>query len=989
MSSKKLVLATLVACFSLFAAPPQPQKLDAAYTAKIRQYTTEPFFLTELVDHLPASDTVPTPEKILGYPIGTPQKLTYTKDIYRYMRELEKASPRVKVFSIGRSEEGRETLMVAVSDEANIQKLDRFRQINARLADPRKTSEAEARQLIEEDVPMYWASGSIHSPETGSPEMLMEMAYRLAVEDSPTIQNIRKNLIVLITPCSEVDGRDREVDVYNYHVANPTKAQPPLVYWGHYVAHDNNRDGLGMALQLSKIMMKTFLDWHPQVLHDLHESVPFLYTSTGMGPYNAWLDPIVVDEWQKMAYVEIEEMTKRGVPGVWTHGFYDGWAPNYMFYVANGHNSIGRFYETFGGRGADTGMRTVPAAQTSRTWFRPNPPLPRVNWSIRNNINMQQSAILIAMNYTADNRKTFLDNFYLKSKRSVEKSSKEGPAAWVIPADDPRPAECAELVNLLQLQGVEVHRSSAETEVDVKQGKEEKKVKIPAGSYVIRMDQPYSRMADMLLDTQYYNIGDPRPYDDTGWTLGALRNVKTIRVTGGSILKAPMSLVSGQAKAEGKLTGSTANGAYIIDHNADNTLATFRFRLKDVKMRAAEDSFKAAGQDFHAGSFVIRIQDNPASIRDRIALAATDIGVKVWAVDEVPKVALHEIAAPRIALVHTWLNTQSEGWYRYAFDHLKIPYEYISDQKLRQIPDLRAKYDAIILGPTPGSSQRIVNGLPMRGEPIPWKASDITPNLGSSPDTTDDMRGGMGLEGLLKISKFVDDGGLFVTIAGNDSVPIDYGLIEGVSIVPARELQVRGSVLSSIVADKKSPIVYGYGDNLAIYFNQAPVLQVSATGGLGGGGGGGGQFGDAPVGRPTGRGTLTDPDIPQGREFVAPAERPQARPGEEPPLDDEQREALRGFLPAPEFRPRVVLRFSDEKDLLISGMLAGGRELANRPAVVDVPRGKGHVLLFANNPIWRNATQGSYFLLFNALLHYDHLGVGVAPARPAVRSTAE
>jgi len=984
MSSKNLLSSALLACVSLFAQPKSPQKLDAGYTAKIRQYTTEPFFLTELVDHLPASDTVPTPEKILGYPIGTPQKLTYTKDIYRYMRELEKASPRVKVFSIGRSEEGRETLMVAVSDEANIQKLDRFRQINARLADPRKTSEAEAKQLIEEDIPMYWASGSIHSPETGSPEMLMEMAYRLAVEDSAVIQNIRKNLIVLITPCSEVDGRDREVDVYNYHVANPNKAQPPLVYWGHYVAHDNNRDGLGMALQLSKIMMKTFLDWHPQVLHDLHESVPFLYVSTGMGPYNAWLDPIVVDEWQKMAYVEIEEMTKRGVPGVWTHGFYDGWAPNYMFYVANGHNSIGRFYETFGGRGADTGMRTVPAAQTSRTWFRPNPPLPRVNWSIRNNVNMQQSAILFAMNYTANNRKTFLENFYLKSKRSVDKPLKEGPAAWVIPADDPRPAECAELVNLLQLQGVEVHRASSE--IEVKQGKEERKV-IPAGSYVIRMDQPYSRMADMLLDTQYYNVGDPRPYDDTGWTLGALRNVKTIRVTTSSILKAPMSLLNGQAKAEGKLTGTTASGAYLIDHNADNTLATFRFRLKDVKMQAAEESFKAAGRDFHAGAFVIRMQDNSGDTRGRIEQAAMDLGLKVWAVDEVPKVALHEIAAPRIALVHSWLNTQSEGWYRYAFDHLKIPFEYISDQTLRRISDLRAKYDVIILGPTPGSSQRVINGLPMRGDPIPWKASDITPNLGSSPDTTDDMRGGMGLEGLLKISKFVDEGGLFVTIAGNDSIPIDYGLVEGISITPARELQVRGSVLNSVVADKKSPIVYGYGDNLAIYFNQAPVLQVSTTGGVGGGGGG--PFGDAPVGRPTGRGTLSDPDIPQGREFVAPAERPTARPGEEPPLDDEQREALRGFLPTPETRPRVVLRFSDEKDLLISGMLAGGRELANRPAVVDVPRGKGHVLLFANNPVWRNATQGSYFLLFNALLNYDHLGVGVGAGRPAVRSTAE
>jgi hypothetical protein len=605
-----------------------------------------------------------------------------------------------------------------------------------------------------------------------------------------------------------------------------------------------------------------------------------------------------------------------------------------------------------------------------------------VNWSIRDNINLQESGILFAMNNTATNRKTFLENFYLKSKRSVEKAAQEGPAAWVIPSDDPRPVECAELVNLLELQGVEVNRISQEMEVAVKQGKEEKKTKIPAASYVVRMDQPYSRMADMLLDTQYYNVSDPRPYDDTGWTLGALRNVKTIRITDPSILKASMTLLNGPVKPEGKVV-ATSTAAYIIDHNTDNTLATFRFRLRDVKMSAAEEAFKAAGKDFHAGAFVIPVEGNASS---RIQQAAIDLGLKAYGVDAVPKVAMHSLAAPRIALVHSWLNTQNEGWYRIAFDNLKIPYEYISDQKLRQIPDLRASYDVVILGPTPGNAQRVVNGMPMRGDPIPWKASELTPNLGASPDTTGDMRGGMGMEGLLKIAKFVDDGGLFVTVAGNDSIPIDYGLIDGVSISTTRELQARGSVLKAVVSDKKSPITYGYGDSLAVYFSQAPVLQVSTTGGFGGFGGFGG---DAQAGRPTGRGSATDPDIPQARPFVAPPEKPQLKPGEEAPLDEDVREFLRPFLPGPEARPRVVLRFSDEKELLVSGMLAGGRELANRPAVVDVPRGKGHVLLFANNPIWRNETQGSYFLLFNALLNYDHLGAGATPAKPATPPTLE
>src|SRR5580698_7861605 len=200
MRNLTLCLLSLFCALTLAAQ----QKNDEAYTAKIHEYTTEAFLTTELVDHLPASATVPTPEKVLGYIVGAPNKLTYTKDIYRYMRELEKASKRVKVFTIGRSEEGREIMLVAVSDEANIAKLDHFKYLTARLADPRKTTQAEAAQITSEALPFYWASGSIHSTETGSPEMLMELAYRLAVEESPYIQNIRKNTIVLITSTTEV-----------------------------------------------------------------------------------------------------------------------------------------------------------------------------------------------------------------------------------------------------------------------------------------------------------------------------------------------------------------------------------------------------------------------------------------------------------------------------------------------------------------------------------------------------------------------------------------------------------------------------------------------------------------------------------------------------------------------------------------------------------------------------------------------------------------
>jgi len=970
MFHKRLAAATLLGCLTGLAQP--AQKMNDAYAAKIKEYTTDPAFLTEMVDHLPVSDTVPSPDKVLGYVIGTPNRLTYVKDIMHYMSELAKAAPaRVRYKVAGKSEEGRDTGLILISDEANLAKLARYTEITAKLADPRNLTDADAKKLIAEGIPLYWLNGSIHSPETGSPEMLMELAYRLAVEESPRIQNIRKNSIIMITPVIEVDGRDMMVDLYRWRKENPSKAAPPLVYWGKYVAHDNNRDSMVMSLALSRIVMKTFFEFHPQVLHDLHESVAYMYISTGMGPYNPALDPIVISEWQKMAYHEIEEMTKRGVPGVWTHGFYDGWAVNYMFMAAQGHNSIGRFYETFGNGGADTRVRTLQQNQTGRTWFRPNPPLQRVNWSIRNNINMQQSGVLLAMDYTATNKEEFLNNFYLKSKRSVAKAKTEGPAAYVVPANDPRPGEAAELMNVLKAQGVEIHRADQEFEVTAKSGKR----KFPAGSYVVRMDQPFSRMADMLLDTQYYNVSDPAPYDDTGWTFGPLRNVETVRVTDIAALNAPMTLINGDVKVKGGVQGNGV--AYVINNNTEIALATLRYALRDVPMQAAEEAFQAADHTFNAGSFIIK---GDASVRSKLDSAAAKLGVTAYGIAEMPKVATHPLAAPRIAMVHSWLNTQNEGWYRVAFDTAGIPYTYISDHVLRNTPNLRERFDVIVFGPTPGSSQRVVNGMGGK-DPIPWKKSEITPNMGDAPDSTDDMRGGMGLQGLVNVQKFVDEGGLFVTVGANGSIPIDYGLVDGVSITATRELRARGSVLLSSIADKKSPIAYGYGDKLAVYFNQAPVFNVSTTGGFGGGGGGGGGFGGAfgaeQAGRPSGRGTLTDPDVVQGRPYVEPTPRPAVRPGEEAPLDPEIAEQLRAFMPTPEMRPRVVLRFAaDEKDLLVSGMLAGGRELTGKPAVIDAPRGKGHVLMFAINPMWRHETQGSYFLLYNAMLNFDHLDAG-------------
>lgn len=354
-------------------------------------------------------------------------------------------------------------------------------------------------------------------------------------------------------------------------------------------------------------------------------------------------------------------------------------------------------------------------------------------------------------------------------------------------------------------------------------------------------------------------------------------------------------------------------------------------------------------------------------MRQKLAGPVADSGLKAIAIDKLPEIKSHQLALPRIAILHTWTNTQNDGWFRVEFDRLQVPYSYISDQVVRETPNLREKFDVIIFPPVGGSAQSIVNGIPMRGSPIPWKGSEITPNMGLGPDQSNDIRGGMSLRGVLNLQRFVEDGGLFIPVTNCTRVAIDYGLVSGVSIQEPRQLQARGSVYNASFADRRSPIAYGYSETLPIYFNQAPLFQVAAGGGPGGGAGAGES-------RPSGRGTLTDPDVVQGMPLAEPA--PQRRSGGDQPTEEQRLQQGAFFTPL-ELRPRVVLRFAaDEKNLLISGMLAGGSELANAPAIVDVPVGRGHVILFANNPMWRHQTQGSFFLIFNAALNYDHLNVG-------------
>ncbi len=997
------------------------QPIDSAYTKKILEYTTEPFFLSPLIDYMPAAKGIPTPTAVLGDIAGNPNNLPHSKEVYEYMRLLASKTKRVKVFSIGTTEEGREMIAVAIASDEIMAKFDQNKADLAKLADPRTIgmNDADADRIAQRAAPVYYITGTIHSTESGAPTAMMELAYRLAVDESPYYKNIRDHVVTLITPIVEVDGRDREADLVDYHLKHPDTVMPSLIYWGHYVAHDNNRDAMGVTLKLTQNVLNTYVDFKAQVLHDLHESEAFLYDNTvGDGPYNAWLDPLVTNEWQMIGWNNVQEMTRFGMPGVFAHGTFDTWSPGYLMFIAATHNGISRLYETFGNGGSpEVQDRTLSPSETERTWYRQNPPLGRVKWDLRDNNNYEQTGILVSLFYVANNRVQILRNFYEKSKRSILKPKTEGPAAYVLSAADPRLGSQADLLHVLQRQRVEISRatqpftitipaprrtvaaaggrggrggrgaaaaSASDTNTDAQLAGETRGAttrSFPAGSYIIRMDQPYARIADAILDYQFWSPNDPQksPYDDTGWTFPEGFGVQCVRVVDVKVLDVPVTPVTGTITAPGGVSGS--GSTFLINHNGDNALITLRYKLKDANFQIAEEPFDVNGEHFNRGSFIVTGVQQPA-----LDAEAKALGVKVTAVASAPSVKTHPGRVARVAILHTWNGTQTEGWWRLGFDNNQVPYDYISIQDVAANSNLNAKYDVIVFPPAGGSGQSIIEGMPMWHNAMPWKNSAEMPNIGTWAQT-DDIRPGLGWNGLENLERFVKTGGVLVTSTNTSEFAIDYGMTNGVGSGTAPRLEVDGSLLRSKIIDDESPIVYGVPDNLAVFSKSGEWLTVSnqrggARGGGGGGGGGGfGGRGGGGVARATGRGTPDDPDVPQGRpasmedgEFL-PAPRQQGTPWSPAPLTDEQLKNPLNIIP-PDQRPRAVLRFSDQRDLLVSGLLSGGNDIAQRPAVVDSPLEKGHIVMFSINPVYRGETIGSYFMVYNTLLNFDNLNAG-------------
>jgi hypothetical protein len=414
-----------------------------------------------------------------------------------------------------------------------------------------------------------------------------------------------------------------------------------------------------------------------------------------------------------------------------------------------------------------------------------------------------------------------------------------------------------------------------------------------------------------------------------------------------------MTPVTSNVVADGGVAGTGTT--VIVGNNSDNNLMLFRMRFAKTRISAAEDTFTAGGRTFPAGSFIIANAD-----RGRIDAALKELGLSGYAVNATPSVKSHDLDVPRIGYIHSWQRTQDEGWVRAALETYGVPFTYMSDQTLRG-GNLRARFDVIVYPHVGGSLQSMVNGIAKTGKaPLPYKKTASTPNLGAL-DESDDIRGGMGIEGLFELYKFVLAGGTLITEGGTSTIFPGYNLTTGVNVESSEGLFARGSIMRGRVVDAKSPIVYGFESQLPIYFNQDPVLNVPTGGAFGGFGGGNSAFAGQNTTPMATRPQLSDWDSTMHATRAA---REPNTPTPQTNIDSAT-------------RPRVVMAFpSDTTQMLLSGTLAGGRVLSNKAQVVDAPIGDGHVVMFAIRPMWRWQTQGTFMLVFNAIMNWNDLNAG-------------
>ncbi len=754
-----------------------------------------------------AEQGIPTTADQFGYRMGTARRLPTWSEIVAYYERLAAASDRVELEVLGESTQGRPYIAVHISAPENLADRDQLRDRLAQLWDTRETASADVEQLVEEGRVTAFLLCSQHSSEIGACVMSLELAYELATKDDPETLEILENVVTVIVPNHNPDGHDMEVEWYMRWLDSEYEGQPMPWLYHEFVGHDNNRDWFMLTQPETRHYVELHNREHPQMVFDMHQMYrdgarfmvpPFI------DPLDPNQDPIIQQGFADLGTYIAARMTAEDLAGVATNIIFDNYSPSLAY--GNYHGSVDLLSEA-----ASVKLATPVAVKkkefskergfdpATRTWNHPMP-WEGGEWTLEQIVEYDGVAALAFLEHAARNRRQWLRNYYRVNNRIV--TTEKGPRAYIIPEEQRDPVTAHELLETLHLGAVEIERATAEFTAD--------DVRYPAGTRIIRVNQPAGRYAKTLLEVQAYPDlrqypgGPPAPpYDITGHTLGLQMGVRVIEVK--RPVEAKTEVITPELPS-GRVAGSGHNG-YLVSCATNASFIAMNRLLKAgfVVHRTAEtiDAF-----DMPAGSFVVLRRGDP---RQMLAEIAATTGIDAVGIDGHIDVATLTQQLPRVGIYASWQANIDEGWVRWILDQYGFEYSVLHDADVKQ-GNLHDKYDALILPQqTPKS---IHEGLPEKN-----KYDEKYP-----PEFT----GGLGEVGAAALREFVEMGGTLIALdqAGDYAKDHLYLPVRNVVEKAKRdEFYCPGSLLRLIV-DTHHPLGFGLQRDEVATFVRSPVYEL-------------------------------------------------------------------------------------------------------------------------------------------------------------------